>query len=106
MPTKTATPRTMPAVVRIVRSACFRKYGQLINLRRITVRLLGFAPTDRGLLAEEHIRHHQVGIAVRMAWRGVFQELAVNQIRVPRSNLELRRGGVGRLDVTLLADMA
>ena len=35
MPTNTATPSTMPAVVSSDRSTCFRKYGQLISLRRI-----------------------------------------------------------------------
>src|SRR6185295_12433011 len=35
MPTKTATPRTMPAVVSAVRSTWRRKYGQLISRSRI-----------------------------------------------------------------------
>src|SRR5690348_14300790 len=33
MPTKTATPSTMPAVVSSVRRTCLRKYGQLISLK-------------------------------------------------------------------------
>ena len=35
IPTKTATPSTMPAIVSIVRSTCLRKYGQLMSLSRI-----------------------------------------------------------------------
>ena len=35
MPTNTATPSTMPAVVSSVRSTCLRKYGQLISRSRI-----------------------------------------------------------------------
>src|SRR4029077_9951314 len=35
MPTNTATPSTMPAVVSAVRSTCLRKYGQLIRRSRI-----------------------------------------------------------------------
>ncbi len=35
MPTNTATPRTIPAIVRSVRTTCLRKYGQLINRSRI-----------------------------------------------------------------------
>ena len=36
MPTNTATPSTMPAVVSSVRRTCLRKYGQLIRRSRIT----------------------------------------------------------------------
>ena len=36
MPTNTATPRTMPAVVSSDRSRCLRTYGQLIRRSRIT----------------------------------------------------------------------
>ena len=35
MPTNTATPSTMPAVVSSVRSTCLRKYGQLMSRSRI-----------------------------------------------------------------------
>ena len=38
MPTNTATPSTMPAVVSSVRSTCLRKYGQLIRRSRIIAR--------------------------------------------------------------------
>ncbi len=44
MPRNTPTPRTMPAVVRIVRTRCLRVYGQLISRSRI----IAVRPRRRG----------------------------------------------------------
>src|SRR5213080_4144040 len=65
MPTNTATPSTMPAVVRIVRSTWRRKYGQEISRSRITSGSCLNAPhvlddaavaeRDRALAAVRHV---------------------------------------------------
>ena len=47
MPTNTATPSTMPAVVSSVRRTCLRKYGQLISRSRIRIHRGATSSTTR-----------------------------------------------------------
>src|SRR4051812_6507109 len=75
MPTNTATPSTIPAVVSIVRRTCLRKYGQLIRRSRIIA-----SPAPTGVLGAQFRagrRGIRGGSGADRRTSGVFDDAAV-----------------------------
>ena len=102
MPTNTATPSTMPAVVSSVRSTCLRKYGQLIRAGGASLQdVVGDAAVaerhdalaasrDVHVVRHDDDRGAEAGVQVRMSAR---MSWPVRVSRLPVGSSASRIGG-------------